>query len=431
MNWRRESMSLFNADFGNLEAAWQWAIEHNDLAAIRQMMVGLFFVAEMNGWCGAMLPYYERAAAVLRPLWQQHDADTARRHETVSLFSFILYIETVLLSHLGWLARFQVCLDEARTVLDAVADEKGWQEQNFMVDHAAVSLELALGNYAAAHAAARKQLDYLVSNDFPCYPWRAEIGTRFWQMHVNHMLGASARCLGDYVTAQTHDQAAIDLCDEIGERRFKARNLRELAVLLQLHGDYEQAEALIHDALVLSHSFEDRLSVAYSEMRLSQIEADAGHLASAGDHCRRSLALGVETGILTLHVRSLTALARVERLSGHPAAARARLEEARIACTHPDIPHANHLAAVLLELGPRRLRRRGLGAGAAMLRRRLGCQGLRRSRSPGSARRPGRGRLGRAKAGAGQAIARRCDGQSGHCLRHTPACRGSADALAA
>ena len=157
--------------------------------------------------------------------------------------------------------------------------------------------------------------------------------------------------LGDYVTAQTYEQAAIDLCDEMGERRFKERNLRELAVLLQLHGDYEQAEALLHDALVLSNSFEDRLSVAYSEMRLSQIEADAGHLASAGDHCRRSLALGVETGILTLHVRSLTSLARVERLSGHPAAARARLEEARIACTHPDIPHANHLAAVLLELG--------------------------------------------------------------------------------
>ncbi len=351
MNWRRESMTLLGADFDNIESAWLWAIEYAELAAIRQMMVGLYFVAEMTGWCGAMLPYFERAAAVLRPLWPQHDVDPHRHHETVSLFSFILYIEMGLLSHLGKLARIQVCFDEARAVMDVVADEKGWQEQNFMVDHAALFLEMALGNFAVAHAAARKQLDYLVLNDFPCYPWRAEIGTRFWQMHVHHILGASARFLGDYGIAQTHDQTAIDLCDEMGERRFKARNLRELAALLQLHGDYERAEALIHDALILSHSFEDRLNVAYSELRLSQIELDAGHLTSAGEHCRRSLALGIETGILALQVRSLTALARVERLSGDLAAARALLEEARIACTQPDIPHANHLAAVLLELG--------------------------------------------------------------------------------
>ncbi|HQY90931.1 BTAD domain-containing putative transcriptional regulator [Caldilinea sp.] len=351
MNWRRESMSLFSADFGNLEAAWQWAIEHEELAAIQKMMVGLFFVAEMTGWCGVMLPYFGRAATVLRARWQQLGPKSPQRQETVVLFSFILYIEMVLLLHLGWLARLQVCLNEARTVLDAVADEDCWQEQDFMVRHATVFFDLALGNFAATQAAARKQLDYLVSNDFPCYPWRAEIGTRFWQMHVHHTLGVSARFLGDYGTAQSHDQAAIDLCDEMGERRFKARNLREQAILLQLRGDYDQAEALIHTALALSHSFEDRLNAAYSEMRLGLIECDAGRYLMAREHCRRSLALGLETGILALHVRSLTGLARVERLAGDPAAARSRLEEARIACTRPEIPHSTHLAGIFLEMG--------------------------------------------------------------------------------
>ena len=61
--------------------------------------------------------------------------------------------------------------------------------------------------------------------------------------------------------------------------------------------------------------------------------------------------MGMETGELALLVRSLTAMARYERLSGDLAAARARLEEARIACTQPEITHSNHLAALFLEMG--------------------------------------------------------------------------------
>ena len=60
LNWQREPMAIFSADFGNLEAAWHWALAHGEFTATRQMMNGLFFVAEMTGWYGAMLPYFER-----------------------------------------------------------------------------------------------------------------------------------------------------------------------------------------------------------------------------------------------------------------------------------------------------------------------------------------------------------------------------------
>ena len=108
---------------------------------------------------------------------------------------------------------------------------------------------------------------------------------------------------------------------------------------------------LAQSALTLSQSFDDRVSAACSELTLGQIELDAGRCTPAGEHCRRSLAVALETGEHPLHIRSLVALARIERLLGHPAAARRRLEEAVSACTQPEIAHSNQLAAVALELG--------------------------------------------------------------------------------
>jgi tetratricopeptide (TPR) repeat protein len=59
----------------------------------------------------------------------------------------------------------------------------------------------------------------------------------------------------------------------------------------------------------------------------------------------------LETGKHPLHIRSLVALARIERLSGHFPAARRRLEAALSACTQAASTHTSHLAATLLELG--------------------------------------------------------------------------------
>ena len=60
LNWQHEPMAILSADFGNLEAAWRWAVASGDFVATHQMMNGLFFYAEMTGWFGAMLPFFER-----------------------------------------------------------------------------------------------------------------------------------------------------------------------------------------------------------------------------------------------------------------------------------------------------------------------------------------------------------------------------------
>jgi tetratricopeptide (TPR) repeat protein len=137
----------------------------------------------------------------------------------------------------------------------------------------------------------------------------------------------------------------------MGEQRFKAKTLHDLAALLQLRGDYEQALAVAQQGLALSQQLGDHNSAAYGELSLGWIEIDAGHLTLAEEHCRRSLAAALASGEFRLHVSSLAALARIDRLQGNLATAQRRLAEAISRCAQPGITHTNQLAIVLLELG--------------------------------------------------------------------------------
>jgi predicted ATPase len=351
LNWKTDSMAFLRADFGNLEAAWRWAVDHGDLAATRQMMNGLFFVAEMTGWFDALLPFFEDAAVTLRTRWQQAGDDTVLRQETAHLLTNLLFIQQSLFMHVGWLTRVQDVLDEMQAILAVIEHDALWQEHDFWRRWAATIYALNLGNYAGAHASARELLSFVQTVDQVFWPWRADIGNRFWEMHLHAMLGATARLLGWYDAAQADSEAALQVSERMGEQRFKANTLRDLAVLSQIHGDYEQALAVAQQGLALSQRLGDHNSAAYGELALGWIEIDAGHLTLAEERLKRSLAAALTSGEFRLHVSSLAALARIDRLQGNLAAAQCRLEEAISRCAQPGITRTNQLAVVLLELG--------------------------------------------------------------------------------
>ncbi len=351
LNWKSDSMTVLSADFGNLEAAWRLAVDHGDLSATRQMMNGLYFVAEMTGWFGVMLPFFEGAVAALRLRRQRAQGDSSQRQAAALLLTNLLYIQQSLYLHLGWLTRAQDCLDEMQALLAVAEHDAQWQEQDFYWRWADTVLALNCGDFAGAHARARKMLAYLGNCDLVFWPWRVEIGNRFWQMHMLGMMGLTARLLGDYVAAATHSESANRLSDEMGERRFQALSLCDIAVLWQLAGDYEQARSVAQRGLALSQQFGDQILAAHIELTLGAIAIDTGQYTLANELCRHSLAVALETGKHPLHIRSLVALARIERLSGHFPAARRRLEAALSACTQAASTHTSHLAATLLELG--------------------------------------------------------------------------------
>ena len=54
--WRPEAAAALTADFANLESAWQWMVEHEDLALARQLLFGFTAAVELAGWHRMLLP---------------------------------------------------------------------------------------------------------------------------------------------------------------------------------------------------------------------------------------------------------------------------------------------------------------------------------------------------------------------------------------
>jgi tetratricopeptide (TPR) repeat protein len=351
LNWHCESMSLLKPDYANLDVAWQWALAHDDLAAARQMVNSLYYVADMTGWFSAMLPFFENATTTLRRRRQEGTLSPTQAQATLLLLSNILYIRLTLYQRLGWLTRTQACLEEMQSVLDTAVEDALWLDQHFMARWATICLTFARGDFATVLAAAQTELTYLQTTDLYCYPWSAEIGTRFWQAHVLAMLASTSTCLGDFPAALAYYRQAISLRDDMGEQRYKAVNLRALAAVQRIIGAHEEAMSTACSALALSQSFDDRLNVAYAELTVAQIEADRGRYSVAMERCRHSLAVGQESGEHALLMRSLIELARIELALDRPVAARHWLEEAITAFVQTGEPHSNHLAFVYLGLG--------------------------------------------------------------------------------
>jgi len=351
INWEHQSMDVLSADFGNLEAAWRWAVAQADYAAIHQMMTGIYHIAVMTGWYGALLPFFEHAAGSVRRRWHLASADTPQRDKAARLLAHIVWVQADLYLCRGQLERARVSLDEMVELLATLEQDSQWQElQVWRRSVLAVYLS-SIGDYALARAEYGALLAFLQKCDLVLWPWLPEIGSGFWQMHTHAGLGLVARLMGEYDTAQLHLIASIRLSEEMGERRFKAHRQRELAMVQSLRGDFDEALRTAQIALALSHSFGDRINSAFTELALGQIALETGRGEQARAHLDLSLAVARETGHHALHLRSLVVLARLERQAGQFAAARRWLEEATSALAQPGVTHSNYRAGVALEAG--------------------------------------------------------------------------------
>ena len=210
---------------------------------------------------------------------------------------------------------------------------------------------MSLGDFAGANAALHDLLAFVRTTDQVFWPWRAEIGNRFWEMHFQWVLGATEMLLGNYDRAWQYNVAAVQACDATGEQRFKAHILQDRADLLRFTGDYDGAREAARAGLALSEQLGDASASARAELSFAWIENAAGQYALGEQHARRSLAFGQETGELFPLLCSLTALACSARQLGDFAAAHHWLDQASAHCRRPRVTHVNHLSVIHLERG--------------------------------------------------------------------------------
>ena len=98
--------------------------------------------------------------------------------------------------------------------------------------------------------------------------------------------------------AEAHDQQALVIAREIGDRRSEAADLGNLGIIYKDQGELLKAEDHHRQALVIHREIGDRLAEAQNLGNLGLIYEIQGNLAKAEDHQQQALAIAVGHGRL-------------------------------------------------------------------------------------------------------------------------------------
>lgn len=339
------------AEFGNLQLAWEWTVEHGDMQIALDMVISLYFVAEMLGWYHYIIRHYEAASARLTQLMTQDNPDSARRQAITEILIWLEYCRGNLFRHLGLLPRARASVDTSYALLESLAPGDVREQLAAFTEWLDTVLLGSEGEFDEAQRRCRHQLDYFRTSMVDFVLYGQAVGAKFWQAHALGFLAYLDCQMGNYAAAQQRLRETIALRIEIGEVRFRAFNHSLLARILELTGDYESAERAAHESLRLSQACGDQIGVAAARLSLGQLEAAQGHCALGREHCQHSLAVGRRTGHHGLLMGSLVALGRIELALSRPEAARRCFEEAIASFAHLETAHSNEIAGALLGLG--------------------------------------------------------------------------------
>ena len=110
-------------------------------------------------------------------------------------------------------------------------------------------------------------------------------------------LGILAQHRGDYNSAEDHYQAALAICEEIGDRANIGVVYHQLGVLAYLRGDYDSAERRYQASLAIKEEMGDRgANIAGTYHQLGMLAQDRGDYDTAEQHYQASLAINEEIG---------------------------------------------------------------------------------------------------------------------------------------
>lgn len=359
MNFAREALDELMAEFGNTEAGLRWAAQYHDLAALRNMAMSLYFIADMHGWQPYISQIYQTVSDLLEPEIDPH-GDVQRYQEALILQVWLRWPQSDLYHSLGALTRCRAAVERNLARL-ACAEPSDDQHYLTITSRWILTiLTLAEGDFKRAYALCREMRRRVLTIRRTYIFHKVEIERPFWLANCDTFQGLTAWCLGDYAEAEWLARRAQATRVEIGERRFWANHMGFLIRILQTRGEYAEAEKLAEAALEVSQSFGDRLGVGYCGVALGGVLRELGRSTPARDHLTLALAVGRQSGQMEIFLNALAELGRVELGEDNPAAARRYCEEGLAAYTAAGIAHHYCLPAVLNVLGWTELAERNL-----------------------------------------------------------------------
>ena len=145
----------------------------------------------------------------------------------------------------------------------------------------------------------------------------SEIGDLGGQAELLNILADSYLRESEYGEALSVLRKALDIYRQIGEKKGLAHTMSKIAEILFYYiGDKDESLAYLKQCSRIQKSMDDRLGLAYSYLRLSDLYAHNGQFSISKNFATRAKDIGEEGGIKSIYIRGLSRIAEIEFFEG-------------------------------------------------------------------------------------------------------------------
>lgn len=317
------------AELDNVRAAWQWAIERRNIAALVDAANALFLFCQFRSRYLEGIQLFEQAVRIL-------DDAALAAHSGAPLLLYELgwlcirlgrlqdaqaYFERchAVYRHLqepprhahasdprlglGLLASLRGDYTGAQQLLEEVrrlSERDGHLGNQQTADYFLAGISLARGQYQAAQRYARAAYE------------AAELSQDRWFMaFCLNELGHAARALGEYEQAGCHYQTSYRLREEFGDPGGMAVALTHLGSVAMLQGNIEAAEDGYRRSLAIYRDIDDQGGLVAGLDGLGQVCCARGQVQPAARHLNDALHIAASAHFITLQLSLLISIAQL------------------------------------------------------------------------------------------------------------------------
>jgi DNA-binding SARP family transcriptional activator/predicted ATPase len=313
------AMAQLAAERANLEAAWEWLVDHGEPETIGRTALALGEVAEIAGWYRSMADAY--AAAVPRLKQRAATGGSWVEGGTLALVH-VLTCESQLLFYLDDVDRAEGCVAECLALLPAGEAGPRWEGARLTARNLLAQTYSMRGQHGAAVQLSRELLTGFRLDRASFWPFVGDAGAYAWLADVHHNLSDYLDNMGDTVGRRAPIEQAIHYCELAGRRVDSAYCLQQLSRILLMTGDYRGAQQLATEALQTFDAFGEKGRAGMALFYRARSASLLDEWAQARADGERCLALARESGLPSLFMYAYDILGRVELSLGHLAEAK-------------------------------------------------------------------------------------------------------------
>lgn len=334
-------------ELGNLWAAADWALVHEDLELFWGLSLGLIVAVDRGGMNAVLAGLLDPHVARLRLALQAVSGEPGR-HDSLSLLLIRCgELRVDLLSRTGRYVEAAACLDETGALFEVGHEDARWTEADWMHRRLSAWNKVDRGDYAGAARLFRELVADARTGRVSIWPHAGDF-TKTWIPEVGAGHAQCSLALGEYEEAQRLAREYIAVAAELGFDYARIWATLVLVSALLQTGAYGQAERENRWLPGVAGRFRDTLAVSQALVSMGWVEYCQGRYERARTWWRRGLALARRIALAYGVTSCLVGLGFAALAEDDPSAARRFFEESCRAGGEAPVGALNGLARVAL-----------------------------------------------------------------------------------